>query len=103
MSVSSPGGLGHYRIRIGCVAALKGRTRKKGAPLGLFSCYLVAAAAAATTAVVIAASAAAGVAAAIAATANQKQDDNPPDVAAEASVIATHKKVPPSFLEFSEL
>ena len=46
---------------------------------------------------------AAAVAAAIAATANQKQDDNPPDVAAEASVIATHKKVPPSFLEFSEL
>ena len=81
----------------------KRRTRKKGAPLGLFSCYLVAAAAAATTAVVIAASAAAGVAAAIAATANQKQDDNPPDVAAEASVIPTHKKVPPCFLEFSEL
>lgn len=81
----------------------KRRTRKKGAPLGVFSCYLVAAAAAATTAVVIAASAAAGVAAAIAATANQKQDDNPPDVAAEASVIPTHKKVPPCFLEFSEL
>mgnify|MGYP004487072495 CR=1 FL=1 len=83
----------------------KRRTRKKGAPLGLFSCYLVAAAAAATTAVVIAAAAAAGVAAATTVTAakNQEQDDNPPDVAAEASVIPTHKKVPPCFLEFSEL
>lgn len=98
-----PGGLGNRCIRTRCVASLKRRTRKKGAPLGLFSCYLVAAAAAATTAVVIAAAAAAGVAAAIAATANQKQDDNPPDVAAEASVIPTHKKVPPCFLEFSEL
>ena len=81
----------------------KGAPGKRVRPWGLFSCYLVAAAAAATTAVVIAASAAAGVAAAIAATANQKQDDNPPDVAAEASVIPTHKKVPPCFLEFSEL
>ena len=109
MSVSSPGGLGNRRIDTSSVrhylAALppKRRTRKKGAPLGLFSCYLVAAAAVATTATIIAASAAAGVAAAIAATANQKQDDNPPDVAAEASVIPTHKKVPPCFLEFSEL
>ena len=109
MSVSSPGGLGNRRIDTSSVrhylAALppKRRTRKKGAPLGLFSCYLVAAAAAATTAVVIAAAAAAGVAAAVTAAKNQEQDDNPPDVAAEASVIPTHKKVPPCFLEFSEL
>ena len=35
MSVSSPGGLGHYRIRIGCVAALKRAHPEKGGALGV--------------------------------------------------------------------
>ena len=35
MGVSSPGGLGHYRIRIGCVAALKRAHPEKGCALGV--------------------------------------------------------------------
>ena len=35
MGVSSPGGLGHYRIRIGCVAALKRAHPENGRALGV--------------------------------------------------------------------
>ena len=35
MGVSLPGGLGHYRIRIGCVAALKRAHPENGYALGV--------------------------------------------------------------------